>query len=102
VKVVLVLLIGALVGLGIELVLTRRQRTRRVVLDKPDGYQAPMAAETRVVVDEEGFKILGPVIFDDTPGIAGSVAGSGGVEPPETLSPDPDTDPDPESEADRD
>ena len=100
-KVVLVLLIGALVGLGIELVLTRRQRTRRVVLDKPDGYQAPMAAETRVVFDEEGFKILGPVIFDDSPGNTDSVGDLAvgdldGVEPPETPSPEIDPDVDPE------
>ena len=91
-KVVLVLLIGALVGLGIELFLTRRQRKRRVVLDRPDGYRAPMAAETRVVFDEEGFKILGPVTFDDSPEPPHSVDGSGGTEPSEPMSPEIDPD----------
>ena len=67
-KIVLVLAVGALLGVVIELALTRRQRARQVVLDKPDGLQAPMAAQARVVFDEEGFKILGPVTYDDDPG----------------------------------
>ena len=67
-KIVLVLALGALLGLVIELVLTRRQRARQVVLDKPDGLQAPMASQARVVFDEEGFKILGPVTYGDDPG----------------------------------
>jgi hypothetical protein len=66
-KIVMVLAVGALLGVVIELALTRRQRARQVVLDKPDGLQAPMAAQTRVVVDEEGFKILGPVTYDEPP-----------------------------------
>lgn len=68
-KFLVVLFVGACVGLGIELFLARRQRARRVVLDAPDledgDVDGPLATEVRVVFDEDGFRILGPVEYED-------------------------------------
>jgi hypothetical protein len=68
-KFVIVLAIGACVGLAIELVLSRRQRARQVVLDAPDlasdDSAGPHVSEARLVVDDDGFRILGPLTHDD-------------------------------------
>ncbi len=84
VKVLVVIVIGIAVGVAIELALGYRQRARRVVLDDPDlppgvefvrdevprkrrrrGTGVP-AAEATVMFDEEGgFRILGPVSYDE-------------------------------------
>jgi hypothetical protein len=68
-KFLIVLAVGACVGLGIELFLARRQRARRVVFDAPDlspGEGAgPHVSEARVVFDDDGFRVLGPVVYDD-------------------------------------
>lgn len=84
VKVLVVIVIGIAVGVAIELVLGHRQRSRRVVLDDPDlppgvdfvreetprrrRYRAGgvPAAQAMVTFDEDGgFRILGPVSYDD-------------------------------------
>lgn len=88
-KVVLVIVIGLAVGVAIELVLARRQRARRVVLDPPDlppGFDVDLYGETTgrrrrstgpritdapesslVFDDDGGFRILGPVEHDAAP-----------------------------------
>lgn len=84
VKVLVVIVIGIAVGVAIELALGHRQRARRVVLDDPDlppgvefvRDEAPRkrrrrstgvsAAEATVMFDEDGgFRILGPVSYDE-------------------------------------
>lgn len=84
VKVLIVIVIGIAVGVAIELALGHRQRARRVVLDEPDlppgidfvREPAPSkrrrrsagvsAAEATVMFDEDGgFRILGPVSYDE-------------------------------------
>ena len=84
-KVFVVILIGLAVGVAIELVLARRQRARRVVLDPPDlppGFDLDLfgesparrrpaprvtgAPESSLVFDDDGgFRVLGPVEYDD-------------------------------------
>lgn len=80
-KVLFVIAVGIAVGIAIELLLARRQRARQVVLDPPDLPEGlvddrpgrrdrrrtgPAASETTVVFDDEGgFRILGPVEYDD-------------------------------------
>ena len=88
-KVFVVILIGLAVGVAIELVLARRQRARRVVLDPPDlppgfdidlfgdspgrrrsasGPRATDAPESTIVFDDDGgFRVLGPVEHDAAP-----------------------------------
>ena len=83
-KVLLVVAIGVAVGVAIELVLARRQRARRVVLDAPDlppglvvdpdeagrarrrdRSRGIDAVDSTVVFDDEGgFRILGPVEYE--------------------------------------
>lgn len=84
VKVLVVIVIGIAVGVAIELALGYRQRSRRVVLDEPDlppGIEfvreptpskrrrrsaGVSAADATVMFDEDGgFRILGPVSYDD-------------------------------------
>ena len=88
-KFFVVILIGIAVGVAIELVLARRQRARRVVLDPLDlgpgagvdlyggvvgrdrgtrGSRVPDAPDSMLVFDDDGgFRILGPVEHDDSP-----------------------------------
>jgi len=85
VKVLVVIVIGLAVGVAIELALGHRQRSRRVVLDEPDlppGVEferdrpvgrrrsrrtggLPASEMTVTFDDEGGFRILGPVRYDD-------------------------------------
>lgn len=84
-KVFAVIIIGLAVGVAIELALGHRQRRRRVVLDEPDlppgvvferdpstrrrrGAVGPRANDTSALFDDDGgFRILGPVRYDDAP-----------------------------------
>lgn len=81
-KILLVIAFGILVGVTIEILLSRRQRARLVVLDPPDlppGTRGvagvggdrgpgPAATDATVVVDDDGgVRILGPVVYDDAP-----------------------------------
>lgn len=85
VKVLVVIVIGLAVGVAIELALGHRQRSRRVVLDEPDlppGVEferdrpvggrrrrrsggLPASEMTVTFDDEGGFRILGPVRYDE-------------------------------------
>jgi len=99
VKVLVVIVIGVAVGVAIELALGYRQRSRRVVLDEPDlppGVEferevvtrkrrkrgtGVSAAEATVMFDEDGgFRILGPVRYDDA--AVGPAAGDDGADGP--------------------
>ena len=71
--VVLVVVAGLILGVVIELVLSNRQRARkagRPIVDSGTVNPLPPGpAEPRFIVDGEGFRIIGPVEYDD-PGAA--------------------------------
>ena len=70
---VLVIVVGLIVGVTIELLLSNRQRARNGVTFEIDSEtlkpSSPRPAEARFIDDGEGFKIIGPLAFDD-PGAA--------------------------------
>jgi hypothetical protein len=70
---VLVIVIGLIVGVTIELLLSNRQRARNGVPFEIDAEtlkpSPPRPPEDRFIDDGEGFKIIGPLTFDD-PGAA--------------------------------
>lgn len=70
---VLVIVVGLIVGVTIEIFLSNRQRARNGVTFEIDSETLkplpPRPSEARFVDDGEGFKIIGPVTFDD-PGAA--------------------------------
>ena len=70
---VLVIVVGLIVGVTIELLLSNRQRARSGVTFEIDAEtlkpSPPRTPEARFVDDGEGFRIIGPVDYDD-PGAA--------------------------------
>ena len=65
---VLVIALGAAVGLGIDVILTRRQRARRVVFDPPglpEGFIKRRSDHEPARREDEGITIIGPVVHDD-------------------------------------
>ena len=66
---VLVIVVGLIVGVTIELLLSNRQRARNGVPFEIDSEtlkpSPPRPSEARFVDDGEGFKIIGPLTFDD-------------------------------------
>ena len=70
---VLVIVVGLIVGVTIELLLSNRQRARNGVPFEIDSEtlkpSPPRPSEARFIDDGEGFKIIGPLAFDD-PGAA--------------------------------
>lgn len=71
--VVLVIVVGLIVGVAIELLLSKRHRARKhdsQALDPTTITPAsPLSPEPRFIDDGEGFRIVGPVEYDD-PGAA--------------------------------
>ena len=67
--VVLVVLVGLIVGVGIELLLSKRQRARKAgpLFTDPETFAPgpPRLPEPRFIEDGEGFTIIGPVEYDD-------------------------------------
>jgi hypothetical protein len=70
---VLVIVVGLIVGVTIELILSSRQRARNGITFEVDTETLkplpPRAPEARFIDDGEGFRIIGPVDYDD-PGAA--------------------------------
>lgn len=68
---VLVIVVGLIVGVTIELLLSRRQRARRVIMFEADPEtiepSPPRLPQPRFIDDGDGFRILGPVEYDDSP-----------------------------------
>ena len=68
---VLVIVVGLIVGVTIELLLSRRQRARRVIVFEvnPETIEPspPRLPQPRFIDDGEGFRILGPIEYDDSP-----------------------------------
>ena len=94
-KILLVIAFGVLVGVGIELVLARRQRARRVEFAEPDlppGFgdvaprrrsgrrgRGPAAADASIVIDDDGgVRILGPVTYEGAPSMPWDATGGEG------------------------
>ena len=70
---VLVIVVGLIVGVTIETFLSNRQRARNGVTFEIDSETLkpapPRPPEPRFIDDGEGFRIIGPLNFDD-PGAA--------------------------------
>ena len=70
---VLVIVVGLIVGVTIEILLSNRQRARNGVNFEIDTGtlkpSPPRPPEARFIDDGEGFRIIGPLDFDD-PGAA--------------------------------
>ena len=70
---VLVIVVGLIVGVTIELILSNRQRARNGITFEVDAETLkplpPRPPEARFIDDGEGFRIIGPVDYDD-PGAA--------------------------------
>ncbi|MBJ7307773.1 MAG: hypothetical protein JHC63_07905 [Acidimicrobiia bacterium] len=66
---VLVIVGGFIVGVIIELTLSKRRgagRIERVAIDLETLLPStPQAAEPRIIEDGEGFRVIGPVDYDD-------------------------------------
>lgn len=65
---VLVVVVGLIVGVIIELALSKRQRPDRALKAiEPDAKSPlpPQLPQPRFIDDGEGFTIIGPVEFDD-------------------------------------
>ena len=66
---VLVIVVGLIVGVAIELLLSKRQRARNAVTFDIDVEtlkpSKPRPAEARFIDDGEGFRIIGPVEYGD-------------------------------------
>lgn len=66
---VLVIVVGLIVGVTIELILSSRQRARNGITFEVDTEtlkpSPPRAPEARFIDDGEGFRIIGPVDYDD-------------------------------------
>ena len=72
---VLVIVVGLIVGVTIELLLSKRQRARTngIAFERSENEtlkpSPPRLPEPRFIDDGEGFRIIGPVDYDD-PGAA--------------------------------
>ena len=70
---VIVIVVGLIVGVAIELILSNRQRARNEITFEVDTEtlkpSPPRPSEARFIDDGEGFRIIGPVDYDD-PGAA--------------------------------
>ena len=66
---VLVIVVGLIVGVTIELALSKRRgpgRTERIAINSETLFPStPRAAEPRIIEDGEGFRVIGPVDYDD-------------------------------------
>ena len=66
---VLVIVVGLIVGVTIELLLSNRQRARDGDSFEVDAEtlkpSPPRPPEARFIDDGEGFRIIGPVEYDD-------------------------------------
>jgi hypothetical protein len=66
---VLVIVLGLIVGVIVELTLSKRRgagRIERVAIDLETLLPStPRAAEPRIIEDGEGFRVIGPVDYDD-------------------------------------
>jgi len=66
---VLVIVMGLIFGVAIELVLSRRHRARRDIVSQGDPETIepapPRLPQPRFIDDGEGFRILGPVEYDE-------------------------------------
>ena len=66
--VVLVVVVGLIVGVAIELLLSKRHRARKAEPQMVDPNTVspapPRLPEPRFVDDGEGFRIIGPVEYD--------------------------------------
>ncbi len=84
---VLVIVVGLIVGVTIELALSKRRgpgRTERIAIDSETLLPAtPRAAEPRFIEDGEGFRVVGPVVYDN--GAAAQREPDGGFEGPDAL-----------------
>ena len=69
---VLVIVVGLIVGVTIELVLSNRQRARNGITFEVDAETLkplpPRPSEARFIDDGEGFRVIGPVDYDH-PGV---------------------------------
>ena len=82
---VLVIVGGLIVGVVIELTLSKRRRAKPIepmVIDSETLLpSAPRTAEPRIIEDGEGFRVIGPVDYDD--GAAAPWESDGGVDEPD-------------------
>ena len=66
---VLVIVVGLIVGVAIELALSKRRGAKpiqRIAIDSETLLpSAPRTAEPRIIEDGEGFHIIGPVVYDN-------------------------------------
>jgi|GEM_PF-1301831 len=66
---VLVIVVGLIVGVVIELTLSKRRGggpTERIAINSETLFPStPRAAEPRIIEDGEGFRVIGPVRFDN-------------------------------------
>ena len=66
---ILVIVVGLIVGVALELFLSRRQRARRAIVFEIDREMiepsSPRLPQPRFIDDGEGFRILGPIDYDD-------------------------------------
>ena len=66
---VIVIVVGLIVGVAIELILSNRQRARNEITFEVDTEtlkpSPPRPSEARFIDDGEGFRIIGPVDYDD-------------------------------------
>ncbi len=66
---VLVIVLGLIVGVVIELTLSKRRGggpTERIATNSETLFPStPRAAEPRIIEDGEGFRVIGPVRYDN-------------------------------------
>lgn len=84
---VLVIVVGLIVGVAIELALSKRRGAKpiqRIAIDSETLLPStPRAAEPRFIEDGEGFRVVGPVVYDH--GAAAQREPDGGFEGPDAL-----------------
>ena len=81
---VLVIVVGLIVGVAIELAISKRHsmRDRPAPIDPGTVVPAPpQPPQPRFVDDGEGFTILGPIDYDELPPTRGESDGETGGEP---------------------
>lgn len=65
---VLVIVVGLIVGVLIELAISKRQRSRggsKAIDPETISPGSPQLPQPRFIDDEEGFRIVGPVEYDE-------------------------------------
>jgi len=66
---VLVIVLGLIVGVAIELALSKRRDAgpiERTAINSETLFPStPRAAEPRIIEDGEGFRVIGPMDYDD-------------------------------------